>query len=90
MPLFKSLIRLDFEKSWRMWDLNHGSSALKADALTTRSMRQIPEQNLNLSKLEQKTAIMNNELFAITCSGFNPTASKMSKIVITQPMAGVT
>ena len=41
MPVFKSLVWLDPEKSCHKWDLNPGSSALKADAspLDQRSSR---------------------------------------------------
>ena len=35
----KSLIVLDLEKSWRKQDLNPGSSALEADAITSRPAR---------------------------------------------------
>ena len=40
VPIFKSLVWLDLEKSQRKWELNHGSATLKADALTTRPARQ--------------------------------------------------
>ena len=39
VPMFKSLVRLDPEKSRRQRDSNPGSSALEADALTTRPTR---------------------------------------------------
>ena len=39
VPIFKSLVSVDPEKSWRKWDLNPGSSALEVDALTTKPPR---------------------------------------------------
>ena len=39
MPIFKSLVWLDLEKSCRKRNSNPGSSALEADALTTRPTR---------------------------------------------------
>ena len=39
VPVLKSLVRLDPEKSRGKWDSNPGSSALEADALTTRPTR---------------------------------------------------
>ena len=39
MPIFRSLVQLDLEKSRRKWDLNPGCSAPKADALITRPTR---------------------------------------------------
>ena len=39
VPIFESLVWLDPEKSRRKRDLNPGSSALEADALTTRPTR---------------------------------------------------
>ena len=39
VPIFKSLVWLDPEKSRRKWDSNPGSSALEADAFTTRPTR---------------------------------------------------
>ena len=42
VPTFNSLVRLDLEKSCHKWDLNPGSSALEADALTTRPTRRSP------------------------------------------------
>ena len=39
VPVFKSLVWLDPEKSRRKRDANPGSSALEADALTTRPAR---------------------------------------------------
>ena len=39
MPIFKSLVWLNPEKSQRKWDSNLGSCALKVDTLTTRPTR---------------------------------------------------
>ena len=44
VPIFKSLVWLDPEKSHRKRDLNPGSSAPEADALTTRPVRPFFEQ----------------------------------------------
>ena len=40
VPIVKSLVQFDPEKSWRMQDSNTGSCTLKADTLTTRPTRQ--------------------------------------------------
>ena len=39
VPIFKSVIWLDPEKSWSKWDSKPGSSALKADTFITRPTR---------------------------------------------------
>ena len=44
VSIFKSLVWLDPDKIPRNWDLNPGSSALEADALTTRPTRLLGER----------------------------------------------
>ena len=59
VPFFKSLVGLDQEKSRRKRDSNPGSSALEADALTTRPARRsssdgkssLPDEGGNTSQV---------------------------------------